>query len=311
MVNHRSGPLRQLLRDAVPDGSDIVIDPVGGDLAEPALRSLRWGGRFVTVGYASGTIPRIPLNLVLLKGMHILGFQFGSFAEHVPDELHRNEQELTALLAAHRIRPYIGATFGLEDVAAAMRADRRWSGHRQGRTRGLRNMLRTVDVGEAMTAVTVDGFHPDLRRVARWLPRAAVSRRTLKPVRLLAGLQAKRPTKAIEVTAVGATSVRVHRPAPTEHPVPALLWIHGGGYVMGTAAQDDAVCRRFADELGIIVAAVDYRLAPEHRFPVPLHDCHDALGLVGRPAGRRSEPGRRRWGECRRWARSRIGLTGA
>jgi acetyl esterase/lipase len=63
-----------------------------------------------------------------------------------------------------------------------------------------------------------------------------------------------------------------------------LLWIHGGGYVIGSAAQDDAVCRRFADQLGIVVAAVEYRLAPEHRFPVPLHDCHDALvWLAGQP----------------------------
>ena len=122
MVNHRSGQLRPLLRTEVPDGADIVIDPVGGDLAEPALRSLRWGGRFVTVGYASGTIPRIPLNLVLLKGVHILGFQFASFAEHSPDELRRNEQELIELLATHRVRPHIGAVFGLEDVVAAMRS---------------------------------------------------------------------------------------------------------------------------------------------------------------------------------------------
>ena len=53
----------------LPDGADVVVDPVGGDLSEPALRALRWGGRFVTVGYASGVIPRIPLNLVLLKGV--------------------------------------------------------------------------------------------------------------------------------------------------------------------------------------------------------------------------------------------------
>ena len=56
-----------------------------------------------------------------------------------------------------------------------------------------------------------------------------------------------------------------------------MLWIHGGGYVIGSAAQDDAVCRHLAHELGRLVAAVDYRLAPEHPFPVPLHDCHDAL----------------------------------
>ncbi len=67
-------------------------------------------------------------------------------------------------------------------------------------------------------------------------------------------------------------------------PSPALLWIHGGGYVMGTAALDDAVCRHFARELGIIVASVDHRLAPEYPFPIPLHDCHDALTwLAGRP----------------------------
>jgi acetyl esterase/lipase len=125
--------------------------------------------------------------------------------------------------------------------------------------------------------MAVDDFHPDLRQVARWLPRGAVSSRTLKPVRFLTGLQARMPTKPVEVTPVAAVSVRVHRPSPFQEALPALLWIHGGGMVMGTAAQDDAICRRFSEDLGIIVAAVDYRLAPEHPFPVPLHDCYDAL----------------------------------
>ena len=61
--------LRDALREALPDGADAVVDPVGGELSEPALRSLRRGGRFVTVGFASGVIPRIPLNLVLVKGV--------------------------------------------------------------------------------------------------------------------------------------------------------------------------------------------------------------------------------------------------
>lgn len=121
VINHGDGDLRQALRDALPDGSDVVVDPVGGALAEPALRSLRWGGRFVTVGYASGEIPSIRLNLVLLKGIEILGFEFASFAAHRPDDLHRNEGELMELLSSGRVAPYVGATFALDDVAAALR----------------------------------------------------------------------------------------------------------------------------------------------------------------------------------------------
>jgi NADPH2:quinone reductase len=121
VVNHRAGDLRRLLRECLPEGADVVVDPVGGDLAEPALRALRWDGRFVTVGYASGTIPRIPLNLVLLKGVHVLGFQFLDFATHRPDELARNEAEVMELLASGRVVPHIGATFALDDAAAALR----------------------------------------------------------------------------------------------------------------------------------------------------------------------------------------------
>jgi NADPH:quinone reductase len=81
---------------------------------------LRRDGRFVTVGYASGTIPRIPLNLVLLKGIAILGFEFRSWAQHEQTEFARNEGELLSLLAAGRATPHIGATFPLDDVVAAM-----------------------------------------------------------------------------------------------------------------------------------------------------------------------------------------------
>jgi NADPH2:quinone reductase len=121
LIDHRAGDLRSALKETLPDGADVVVDPVGGDLSEPALRSLRWGGRFVTVGYASGVIPKIPLNLVLLKGIHILGFEFGSFGAHALDELRRNEKELVELLASQRVRPHIGATFAFADAAAALR----------------------------------------------------------------------------------------------------------------------------------------------------------------------------------------------
>jgi NADPH2:quinone reductase len=125
LVDHTAGAgpseLRSVLKERLPAGSDVVVDPVGGALAEPALRSLRWQGRFVTVGYASGEIPRIPLNLVLLKGIQVLGFQFLTFATNAPDELARNEVELLALLADGVATPHIGATFGLDGVVAALR----------------------------------------------------------------------------------------------------------------------------------------------------------------------------------------------
>jgi NADPH2:quinone reductase len=120
LIQHTAVDLRAALRDVLPGGADVVVDPVGGALAEPALRSLHWGGRFVTVGYASGEIPRIPLNLVLLKGCQVLGFQFRDFAEHCPDELRRNDDELWALLADGEVSPHLGATFALEDAAAAL-----------------------------------------------------------------------------------------------------------------------------------------------------------------------------------------------
>jgi NADPH2:quinone reductase len=120
-IDHRAGDLRSALREHLPGGADVVVDPVGGDLAEPALRALRYGGRFVTVGYASGTIPRIPLNLVLLKGVHVLGFEMLAFVTHHADELARNERELMELFTTGRVVPHIGATFPLDDVASALR----------------------------------------------------------------------------------------------------------------------------------------------------------------------------------------------
>jgi NADPH2:quinone reductase len=121
IVNHRSGDLRQLLKQVLPDGADAVVDPVGGSLSEPGLRSLRWGGRFVTVGYAAGEIPRIPLNLVLLKGVQIVGFEFRGFTVHRPDDTRRDDEELLALLRSGRALPHIGASFSLPDAVDALR----------------------------------------------------------------------------------------------------------------------------------------------------------------------------------------------
>jgi NADPH2:quinone reductase len=129
-INYEASDLRTELRDIAPEGLDVVIDPVGGPYAEAALRGMRWGGRFVTIGYASGEIPRIPLNLVLLKGPIVKGFEIRTFAEHEPDKSVRDQKELIALLAEGRIAPHISATYELNDTSAALRfvADRHATG---------------------------------------------------------------------------------------------------------------------------------------------------------------------------------------
>jgi acetyl esterase/lipase len=129
-------------------------------------------------------------------------------------------------------------------------------------------------------------FHPDLRRVARFAPKSLVGPRSLRLIRTLSSLVPDKNLDGVEALTLGSgVRVRLHRPVGVEQAGPALLWIHGGGYVIGTAQQDDALCRRFVRELGVTVAAVDYRLAPEHPYPAPLEDCYSALTwLAGLPA---------------------------
>lgn len=130
-------------------------------------------------------------------------------------------------------------------------------------------------------------FHPDLRRIAAVLPGDLVAGRrstavTRLALRLAGRWQALADAEVHEVSADAV--VRLHRPDNPTAPMPAMLWIHGGGYISGTATQEDRHCRRFVDELGIAVAAVEYRLAPEHPYPAGLDDCYAALSwLAQRP----------------------------
>jgi len=127
VVNYERDDLKVAMKDLTGGGADVVIDPVGGRYSEAALRATRWGGRFVVVGFASGEIPRIPLNLVLLKGVVIKGFEFRTFSEHAPEASRRDREELRALFADGKVRPYVSAVYPLDRVADALRevADRR------------------------------------------------------------------------------------------------------------------------------------------------------------------------------------------
>jgi acetyl esterase/lipase len=121
-------------------------------------------------------------------------------------------------------------------------------------------------------------FHPELRRTARLMPRSMITPNSLPVFRVASRLMERRAPADVEVLVLASgVRVRLHRSPGADSPGPALLWIHGGGYVIGSAAQDDVVCRRFARQLGITVAAVDYRLAPEYPYPIPLEDCYGAL----------------------------------
>jgi NADPH2:quinone reductase len=98
---------------------DVVLDVVGGDIAEPLLRALRPHGRFVTIGFASGEIPRIPLNLVLLKRIVVRGFEVREFPRYEPDEARRDAGELAQLLEAG-VDGHVRGRFPLEDVVKAL-----------------------------------------------------------------------------------------------------------------------------------------------------------------------------------------------
>ncbi len=123
-------------------------------------------------------------------------------------------------------------------------------------------------------------FHPELRRAARFLPRQPIGPRSLRYVRLGDRLLSRRrPPAGVTIDRADDVGLRVHRSpaASIAAPGPGVLWIHGGGYVMGSPAQDDAGCRELADALGAVVVAVDHRLAPEHPHPGPIEDCYHAL----------------------------------
>jgi len=121
-VNYGSGDLREGLKKLGGEhGIDVVYDPIGDKYAEPALRSLAWYGRYLVVGFAAGQIPKLPLNLVLLKGCDVRGVFWGSWTERDPDGHRRNMADLMRWCAEGKISGHVHAAYPLRDAAQALK----------------------------------------------------------------------------------------------------------------------------------------------------------------------------------------------
>ena len=123
LINYGASDLRERLREATGGkGVDVAYDPVGGAYAEPALRSLAAGGRYLVIGFASGEIPKIALNLLLLKVVSLVGVFWGAFAKAQPQRNAANMAELLDWYTQGRLRPHVSATFPLERYRDALDA---------------------------------------------------------------------------------------------------------------------------------------------------------------------------------------------
>ena len=120
-INYGSEDLRARVKIITAGkGVDVVYDPVGGPYSEPALRDMAWKGRFLVVGFAAGDIPKVALNLTLLKGCSIVGVFWGAFTRNEPERNRENNWELMAMYEAGKIKPHIHATYPLERAAEAL-----------------------------------------------------------------------------------------------------------------------------------------------------------------------------------------------
>ena len=119
-INYTTQNLRDAIKTATDGkGPDVIYDPVGGDFAEPAFRSIAWRGRYLVVGFASGPIPSLSLNLMLLKGASLVGVFWGDFARREPQTNAAMLGELAAWYAQGKIKPVIDSTVPMTDLKAA------------------------------------------------------------------------------------------------------------------------------------------------------------------------------------------------
>jgi NADPH2:quinone reductase len=123
LINYSDEDLRERIKELTDgNGVDVVYDPVGGDLTETAFRSIAWGGRFLVIGFAAGTIPKLPLNLPLLKCASVIGVFWGSWIRKFPEEGAANVEELAAMIASGRLDLLVTEVYPLDDYLDAFRA---------------------------------------------------------------------------------------------------------------------------------------------------------------------------------------------
>jgi len=119
-INYSKDKLREAIKAATDGkGPDVIYDPVGGDFAEPAFRSIGWRGRYLVVGFAAGPIPSLPLNLALLKGASIVGVFWGDYSKREPKANAAMMQELARWYAQGKIKPVIDRTMPMSELKAA------------------------------------------------------------------------------------------------------------------------------------------------------------------------------------------------
>ena len=121
LINYAAEDLREAIkRETAGNGPDVIYDPVGGSYAEPAFRSIGWRGRYLVVGFANGEIPKLPLNLALLKGASLIGVFWGAYTAREPDHFAADLDAMFALIEKGELRPHISQRYPLADGARAL-----------------------------------------------------------------------------------------------------------------------------------------------------------------------------------------------
>ncbi len=121
VINYTNEDLKVRIKELTNGkGADVVYDPVGGSYSEPALRAMTYNGRFLVVGFATGDIPKIPLNLPLLKSCQIVGVFWGSFAQQFSKQNMANSMQLIQWYASGKLKPHIHGTYALVDTPKAL-----------------------------------------------------------------------------------------------------------------------------------------------------------------------------------------------